>query len=217
MKYSFLITIATLALLFSACNGNSSNSSQSIGEYTRTTKTESIHKKVVVISSSPRKGGNSDLLCDQFMKGAQEAGHDVEKIFLNDKEIKFFVRDDYRSKDSTVYDDAPAIAQKMVSADVIVLATPVYFYAMCGQMKTLIDRTYDRHNELKNKEFYYLITAAIQDKSKIKRTVEEFRGFLDCLPEASECGVVYGLGTWNKGDIKDKPAMQEAYEMGKNI
>ena len=42
-------------------------------------------KKVLIISSSPRKGGNSDLLCDEFMKGAIEAGNEVEKIFLKDK------------------------------------------------------------------------------------------------------------------------------------
>ena len=44
-------------------------------------------KKVLIISSSPRKGGNSDLLCDEFMKGAIEAGNEVEKIFLKDKTL----------------------------------------------------------------------------------------------------------------------------------
>jgi multimeric flavodoxin WrbA len=215
MKYSILIILAALPLLFSACSGDGTQNGGNV--YKKTEKSANIRKKTVIISSSPRKGGNSDLLCDQFMKGAQEAGHEVEKIFLNDKDIHFFVRDDYRSKDSIVYDDAPAVVQKMVSADVIVLATPVYFYTMCGQMKTLIDRTYDRHTELKNKEFYYIITAAIRDKSKMVRTIEEFRGFLDCLPDASECGIVLGMGTWNKGDVNDTPAMLDAYEMGKNI
>lgn len=215
MKHFYIFFFAAISLLFSACSNNTGT--QGLEAYQKTEKSAKEHKKVVVISSSPRKGGNSDLLCDQFMKGAQEAGHKVEKIFLNDKNIHFFVRDDYMAKDSTIYDDAPAIVEKMVSADVIVLATPVYFYTMCGQMKTFIDRTYDRHTELKGKEFYYLITAAIRDESKMTRTVEEFRGFLDNLPDASECGIVFGLGTWNKGDVKDTPAMKEAYEMGKNL
>lgn len=44
-----------------------------------------MNKKILVLSSSPRKGGNSDLLCDQFMLGAKEAGHQAEKIFLRDR------------------------------------------------------------------------------------------------------------------------------------
>ena len=48
-----------------------------------------MSKKVLILSGSPRKGGNSDFLCDAFMKGAQEAGHDVEKIFINDKKISY--------------------------------------------------------------------------------------------------------------------------------
>lgn len=207
-----LITLLFVSLV--SC-GDKQTSKVSI--YPNTTKSDKVYKKVLVISSSPRKGGNSDLLCDEFMKGAQASGHFAEKVFLNDKGINFFVRDDYTVKDSTVFDDAPGIVQKMVDADVIVLATPVYFYTMCGQMKTLIDRTYDRYREIKGKEFYYIITAAIQDKSKLQRTIEEFRGYLECLPSASECGIIYGIGTWMKGDVKKTVAMKNAYKMGKEL
>lgn len=213
MKQITIIVFTIMAVMFTAC-GNGQKDEE---WHPKTEKSAKSHKKVVVLSSSPRKGGNSDLLCDEFIKGAQAAGHKAEKVYLNDKDIKYFVRDDYQSKDSIVYDDAPAVVQKMIDADVIVLATPVYFYAMSGQMKTMIDRTYDRYREIKDKEFYYIITAAIRDESKMSRTVEEFRGFLECLPDASECGIIYGLGTWGKGDVKTTPAMEEAFEMGKNI
>ncbi len=104
----------------------------------------------------------------------------------------------------------------MIDADVIVMATPVYFYTMCAQMKTLIDRCCARYLEMKNKEFYFIVAAADEDLSMMERTVEGFRAFLDCLEEPVEKGVVYGIGAWNIGDIEGKSSMQEAYEMGCN-
>jgi multimeric flavodoxin WrbA len=177
-------------------------------------------KKILVLSSSPRKGGNSDLLCDQFMLGAQEAGHLAEKIFLKDVKINsctgcgvcFEGRNRCPQKD-----DMPEVLDKLVAADVIVMATPVYFYTMCGQMKTLIDRTCSRYTEIKNKAFYFITTAAVADKKLLERTVEEFRGFTDCLDGAKEKGVIYGTGAWKIGDIKTSKAMKQAFEMGKAV
>ncbi|MDR2009539.1 MAG: flavodoxin family protein [Bacteroidales bacterium] len=185
----------------------------------KTERKEKDNKNVLILSSSPRKGGNSDLLCDQFAKGAIDAGHQVEKIYLNDMKINFFTNDDYNDMTGLANgdDDANEIVGKMVSADVIVMATPVYFYAMCGQMKTMIDRTYERYNEISSKEFYYIITAADKDKETLQVTVEEFRGFLDCIPDPVERGIIYGTGVWEKGSIKDLPVMNEAYEMGKGV
>ena len=109
------------------------------------------------------------------------------------------------------------ILDKMVSADVIVMATPIYFYTMNGQMKTLIDRTVPRYTEISNKDFYFIIAAADDNKANMQRALEGFRGFTeDCLDGAKEKGVVYGVGAWKAGEIKNSPAMQEAYEMGKN-
>lgn len=103
-------------------------------------------------------------------------------------------------------------------ANVIVLATPVYFYTMCAQMKTMIDRTLGgaQKSGLENKEFYLIATAA-DGKAEMERTVDGLRGYLECLPEAKEMGVIYGAGAWQLGDIQRNPAMQEAYQMGKNI
>ena len=102
----------------------------------------------------------------------------------------------------------------MIGAEVIVMATPVYFYTLCAQMKTLIDRTCARYTEMGGKEFYFILTAAEQSIGMMQRTVECFRGFLDCLEGPTEKGVVYGVGAWHAGEIKSSPAMQEAYELG---
>ena len=167
-------------------------------------------KKVLIISSSPRKGGNSDLLCDEFMKGAIEAGNEVEKIFLKDKTV-------HPCTGCSVCSDAVEIVEKMIAADVIVMATPVYFYTMCGQMKIMIDRCCARYTEITNKEFYFIIAAAENDKAMMERTIDGFRGFLDCLEGPLEKGTVYGIGAWKVGEIKDTPYMQEAYNMGKMV
>ena len=105
----------------------------------------------------------------------------------------------------------------MISADVLVMATPVYFYSMNGQLKTLIDRTYARYTAISNKEIYFIMTAAVSGKNLLERTLEGFRGFVSCLSGATEKGVIYGTGAWNAGDIKKSPTMGEAYAMGKHV
>lgn len=179
-----------------------------------------MSKKVLVISASPRKGGNSDTLCDEFIRGARESGSEAEKVFLRDRKIGYCTGCGIcnSTHECVQNDDMAEILDKMVKADVIVMATPVYFYAMDAQMKTLIDRTVPRYTEISNKDFYFIVTAADTDQSALERTIDGFRGFTeDCLPNAHEKGIIYGTGAWQIGEIKRSPAMNQAYEMGKNI
>lgn len=177
-------------------------------------------KKVLVISSSPRKNGNSDILCNEFIRGAEESGNKAEKVFIADKNINYCkgcgacnVTHKCVQKD-----DMAEILDKMVEADAIVLATPVYFYSVCGQLKTFIDRTVPRYTEIANKDFYFIMTAADNEKSSLERTLETIRGFTeDCLYGAKEAGIIYGTGAWKIGKIKDTPAYKEAYKMGKRV
>ena len=177
-------------------------------------------KKVLILSSSPRRGGNSDTLCDEFMRGAAESNHEVEKIFLRDKTIHYCTGCSTCSlyqKPCPQKDDAAEIIEKMVDADVIVMATPVYFYTISAQMKTLIDRCCGRYTEMNGKEFYFIVTAAEDDRKKMLRTIDTFQGFLDCLEDPVIKGTVFGLGVWNKGEINGNPAMKDAYQMGKQV
>ncbi len=179
-----------------------------------------MSKKVLILSASPRKGGNSDLLCDQFVLGAKEAGHDAEKISLREKRINHCVAcGACQNNGGTCVqkDDMAEVLDKMLSADVIVMATPVYFYSMNGQLKTLIDRTYARYTKISGKEMYFIMAAATSSKQALERTVEGFRGFTSCLNGAKEKGVIYGTSAWSKGDIKGSKTMNQAYEMGKNV
>lgn len=177
-------------------------------------------KKVLVLSASPRKGGNSDLLCDQFIAGASAAGHTAEKIFLRAHKIGYCMGCGACAQSGVcvIKDDMAAILQKMIDADVIVLATPVYFYSMNGQLKTLIDRTVARYTQIRHKDFYFIVSAADTSIDHMQKTIEALRGFTeDCLDDAHEKGIIYGVGAWQVGEIKGSPAMHQAYEMGKNV
>lgn len=175
-------------------------------------------KKVLIISGSPRKNGNSDILCDEFEKGASEAGHQVEKIRLQEKKIGYCMACYYcrNTKECVQKDDMTEIIEKLIGADVIVLATPVYFYSMDGQLKTMIDRVLPRYTEVANKDFYFIATAAAGRRA-MERTMDSMRGFTDCLPGADVKNMIYGEGTYQKGEVIGTPSMREAYEAGKNV
>ena len=179
-------------------------------------------KKVLIISASPRKGGNSDLLCDEFARGATEAGHEVEKIRLAEKKIGYCVGCYACRTFQKCFqqDDANGILEKMLDADVIVLATPVYFYSMAAQLKTLIDRSVSRWNDFgrfKGTEFWHIITAADTNREMMSATLEGLRGFMrDCMEETIERGVLYGTGAHEKGEVRALPVFREAYEAGKS-
>lgn len=176
-------------------------------------------KKVLILSGSPRLGGNSDTLCNEFMKGAKEAGHQVEKIFVAGKNIGY-CKACYACKDSgicAIKDDMAEVLDKMLEADVIVLSSPVYFYSISAQLKAVIDRTVAKWLQIKDKEFYYIMTAAEDSDTVMDCTLECFRGLAACLDGSKEKGIIYGKGVYEKGEIQKTPYMNQAYEMGKSI
>ena len=180
-----------------------------------------MSKKVIIISSSPRKGGNSDTLCDKFAQGAIEAGNNVEKIFLKDKKINYCTGCGFCNTNDycgcAQKDDMNEILEKLIAADVIVFATPVYFYTMCGQMKTFIDRFCARYTHIANKDFYCIMTAADGSPHAMDRVIVEFDGLMACLPKPTVKGQIVAIGGWQKGDIAQTDYPQLAYDMSKNV
>lgn len=232
MKYKLsTISFIIMATFLTGCGNNSESKEEKMTETEKIQEIDGIrisdkslidkeHKNVLIISGSPRKGGNSDLLCDQFAKGAEEAGGNVEKIFLADYNIKYFEEEDEQrvgERRNEAEDDAPALMDKLVKADIVVLASPAYYLNVTGQMKVFIDRTYSHLSELKNKEFYYIVTSADNTDQSADRTIDGFRGFVMCLPNSVERGSIKGTGLGRKGAVEDSKFMEEAYELGKTI
>lgn len=179
-----------------------------------------MSKKVLILSGSPRKGGNSDLLCDEFMRGAQENGNVAEKIRVTEKNVAPCKACYYCKRSGgqcIMKDDMGEILQKMIDADVLVLASPVYFYSIDAQLKAVIDRTVARWLEVKDKEFYYIATCADTEKESCESMLACFRGYADCVEGAKEMGVIYGTGVYERGEIRNTPAFRQAYEMGKGV
>lgn len=177
-----------------------------------------MSKKILILSGSPRKKGNSDLLCSEFARGAEASGHSVEKVYIQDLKIgSCMACYGCRGTGSCVQnDDMTQLLEKMIASDVIVLATPIYFYSMCGQMKTMIDRTLPRYTEITDKDFYFIATAAA-GAGAIQRTMDSLAGFTDCLPGAKVKDMIYGGGVYEKGDVTDTDNMKKAYELGLNV
>lgn len=179
-----------------------------------------MSKQILVISTSPRKGGNSDTLAEAFIQGAREAGHRVEKITLYDKNIGFCkgCLTCVKTQRCVIRDDAADIARQMLTADVIAFATPVYYYGMCGQMKTMLDRSNPLYSaEYCFRDIYLLAAAAEEDEHTVDGTVTGLQGWIDCFEKARLAGTVFAGGVTSVGEIQGHAALERAYEMGRGV
>jgi len=177
-------------------------------------------KKVVVISTSLRPGSNSNMLAEQFAEGAKDAGHQVELISLRGKEIKFCVgcMSCQKTGACVFKDDVPTIMESVLNADVVCWATPIYYYEMSGQMKTLIDRM----NAMYPKDYrfrdIYLLTTAAEDAAFVPERAENgLQGWIDCYGKATLKVHLFCGGVGAPKEIDGNAKLQEAYELGKNV
>lgn len=177
-------------------------------------------KKIVLINSTFRRGGNSEALSEQFKKGALEAGNDVTVLNLRDLGLKFCIGclSCQKTGKCVHSDGVNDILPLVQSADVLVFSTPVYYYCMSGQLKTFLDRLnplYGQENRFR--EVYLLTTAADTDKHAMDATIAGVQGWIDCFESVKLQGVVYGVGAEEIGSVQKTPAFTEAYEMGKSV
>ncbi len=177
-------------------------------------------KKVIVVTSSPRKDGNSEILAKKFAEGARVAGNDVEFIAVRDLDLKFCTGCMYcHSHDKCALSDGMnGLYETIQNADVVAFATPVYYYAVCGQLKTFLDRLnplYPRKNKFR--QAYLLATAAENDVAAMDGCVKDIQGWIDCFEGVELKGVVRGVGVTEKGEINGTAFPAEAFEMGKSV
>ena len=176
-------------------------------------------KKVLIISTSLRNNSNSEILAKSFYEGAS-VNNEVEFISLKDKTINFCkgCLACGKTHKCVISDDTNAIVDKMENADVIVWATPIYYYSMSGLMKTMIDRAnplYSRN--YKFREVYLLATATEDETYTPEGTIKGVECWIDCFDEVKLKKVLFVGGVTSPNDIKDSPKLKEAYEMGLNV
>lgn len=177
-------------------------------------------KKVIVISTSLRAGSNSDMLADKFIEGAEAAGNDVEKITLSDKRIAFCkgCLACQRTGRCVIDDDVNGIMTKVLNADVVCWATPIYYYEMSGQMKVLIDRMNAMYPlDYKFRDIYMLSTAAEDAPEVPSRAEAGLAGWIDCYPKSRLAGTLFCGGVDAPRTILGNVKLQEAYALGMSV
>lgn len=178
-------------------------------------------KKVLIISTSLRRNSNSDYIAREFERGAKDAGNEVEFVSLIGKKIDFCIGclTCQLTQECVIKDDANEIAEKVKNADVVVYATPVYYYEMSGQMKTLIDRMNCLFpSDYKFRDVYLLAASAEDEESAMDGAVKGVQGWVDCFEKATLAGVIRGTGLTETGEAKkDEEILKKAYEIGKSV
>lgn len=179
-----------------------------------------MKKQIVVISSSLRLNSNSNILADEFIKGALNKGHTVEKIDLKNKTINYCKGCFACAKTNkcVIKDDSNEIIEKMKNADVIVFATPIYFYSISGQLKTLLDRTNPLYaSDYKFKDIYLLLTAADDANNAKDGSIKAIQGWVDCFDGVTLKDVIFAGGVNNPKEITNHASLKLAYDLGLNI
>ncbi|MDO5292095.1 MAG: flavodoxin family protein [bacterium] len=177
-------------------------------------------KKVLIISTSLRGKSNSRRMAEEFAKGAEKAGHQVEMISLADYQIGFCTGClvCQTTQKCVIKDDAVKIADKMKESEIIVFASPIYYYEMSGQMKTLLDRMNPLYgSDYKFTDIYFLTCAAEDEEHVPERAENGLQGWIDCFKRASLKGTVFAGGAINPGEIEAHRALKDVFIMGQLI
>ena len=179
-----------------------------------------MSKNVLIISSSPRKGGNSETLAAEFAKGAEEAGNKVETVYLREKSYGF-CKGCFACLElghCVINDDAVEVVQKMHDADVLVFVTPVYYYSVSGQLKTMLDRANPIFDtDYRFTKAYLLATAAENEPETVEGAEKTVQGWVDCFERCELMPTVFAGGVTEVGEIAGHPALERAYRAGKEV
>ena len=174
---------------------------------------------ILILSGSPRKDGNTDLLVEAFAKGASQKHH-VEIVSVHDYKVNSCMGCNACFKNETnacvQNDDMPLIYEKMSRADMLVIASPVYFYGLSAQLKAVIDRF---HNPIRDtfriKKMALLLVGAATLPELFDSILAQYRLCLNFF-KLEDAGHVLVRGVKDKGDIRNADALHEAFHLGSN-
>lgn len=181
-------------------------------------------KNILVITGSPRKNGNSDLLADAFIKGALSAGHQVTKFNAAAKTISGCKACDtcWSTDHACSFQDGFTELEPLLeSADVLVFASPLYWFALSAQIKAALDRMYaydmeNRKTSLKIKEGVLLVCGAGEGMAIFEGVIASHKSTLEYM-KWQNAGILTVPNVSAKGDIIKTDALQKAEQLGKTL
>ena len=177
--------------------------------------------RVLVITTSLRARSNSDILAERLIAGAKEAGHEVEHISLKGKKINYCIGclACQKTRKCVQNDDAVWIAEKVSQAETLVFVTPIYYYEMSGQLKTLLDRMNPLYGTDYSFRKVYMLSVATEDEAFVpEKAVSGLEGWIDCFEKAELAGTLFCGGIAEPGAAASRAEEQdEAYLFGKSI
>ncbi len=176
-------------------------------------------KKIFVITGSARKDSNSSILADNFIKGAKEAGHQVVRFDAALKNVHPCIACDTcrnNEKACIFKDDFESVREDIINADIVVFATPIYYFNMSAQIKTVIDRFYSIEDMMKTKKTVLLVSLADIDPKTPELAILNYEAIIDLLGW-QDAGKVIAYGVWPAGAVNSTDYPQKAYELGKSI
>ena len=181
--------------------------------------TEKKSMKILIITGSPRKNGNSNFLVDNFIKGATEKGH---KIFRFDSAFKkvhpcIACNKCGMNGDCVFNDDFNYVKENLVDSDMVVFATPMYYFGISAQLKAVIDRFYAINGKIHiPKKTALIMTYADTEEKEAQPIKKHFETLINYLGWTN-VGEIVASGVWTQGSVKNTKYPKMAYELGKNL
>ena len=187
------------------------------GFATATTKEDKM--KILVLTGSPRKGGNSNTLADNFIRGAEEAGHQVFRFDAAFKEVHPCIGCNKCGMNGPCIfkDDFEFVRQHIVDADMVVFATPMYYFGISAQLKAVIDRFYAINGQIhRPKKAALIVTYADNSPEKENVIINHYKVLLNYLGW-QDAGQIIAAGVWPVGAVNNTDYPRRAYELGKSL
>lgn len=176
--------------------------------------------KVTVITGSAHKNGTSALLADKFIDGATEAGHEVFRFDAAFEKVNPCLACEYCSAHNTdcVHKDSmEKLNEKLIDADVIVFATPLYYYTVSAQLKAVMDRFHAKNSIISGNKKAIILATSYGDDAQTMEALDKMFELSLCFLNWERAGTVYAIGCPVREMLEVTNFPQQAYELGKNL
>ncbi|MGN0005504.1 MAG: flavodoxin family protein [Candidatus Gastranaerophilaceae bacterium] len=175
--------------------------------------------KILILTGSPRKNGNSNTLVDNFIKGAKENGHEIVRFDSAFKKVHPCMACNHcgMNGDCVYKDDFEFVKENIIDADMVVFATPMYYFGISAQLKAVIDRFYSINEKIHKPKKSALFMTYADRSAKIAEPIKNHYEVLLNYLGWTNVGEIIAEGVWQAGSVNSTQYPNAAYELGKNL